>query len=112
VGGSEPAIFPAIDHAGKHPRRPPFLVDIFRLQELLQQADLIVGIEHGEGGLQIHELGMAAENLDSDGMEGAEPGHAFDRAADQLAHARLHLPRRLVGEGDGEDLRWPCPAEP
>ncbi len=55
---------------------------------------------------------MAAEDLHADGMEGTEPGHALDHAPDQLAHAALHLPRRLVGEGDGEDLRRPRPAEP
>ena len=54
---------------------------------------------------------MAAQDLDADGVEGAEPRHALDHAADQLADALLHLARRLVGEGDGEDLRGPRPAE-
>ena len=48
---------------------------------------------------------MAAENLRADRMEGAEPRHALGSAfADQLRDAVLHLARRLVGEGDGEDL--------
>ena len=54
---------------------------------------------------------MAAHDLDPDGVEGAEPRHAFDHAADQLADAGLHLARRLVGEGDGEDLRGPRPSQ-
>jgi hypothetical protein len=37
-------------------------------------------------------------------MEGAEPLHALDGAADEIADAMLHLARRLVGEGDGKDL--------
>ena len=50
---------------------------------------------------------MAAQDLHADGVEGAEPGHALDHAADDLADAVLHLARRLVGEGDGEDLARP-----
>ena len=41
-------------------------------------------------------------------MERAEPWHALGAAfADQPADAVLHLARRLVGEGDREDLRGP-----
>ena len=100
----EPAILPAIDHGGKQPRRPPLLVDVLGLQKLLHQPDLVVGVEHGERRLQIDELGMTAQDLDADGVEGAEPRHALDHAADQLSDPGLHLPRRLVGEGHGEDL--------
>jgi hypothetical protein len=78
-----------------------------RRQQLLQQAQLVVGVEDGEIGLQADELGVAAQQLDADGMEGAEPGHALHGAADEGADAVLHLARRLVGEGDDEDLRRP-----
>ena len=47
---------------------------------------------------------MAAQDLDADGVERAEPRHALDGAAHQRADALLHLARRLVGEGDGQDL--------
>jgi hypothetical protein len=47
---------------------------------------------------------MPAQDLDADRVERAEPRHAFDSTADQEADAFLHLPRRLVGEGDGEHL--------
>ena len=50
---------------------------------------------------------MAAQDFHADRMEGAEPRHALDHAADDLADAVLHLARRLVGEGDGEDLARP-----
>jgi len=49
----------------------------------------------------------AAQHLGADGMKGAEPLHALDHAADQRADALLHLARRLVGEGDAEDLSRP-----
>ncbi len=50
---------------------------------------------------------MAAQHARADRMEGAEPGHALHRLADQPADPLPHLARRLVGEGDGEDLRRP-----
>ena len=48
---------------------------------------------------------MAAQDLDADRMECAEPRHAFERAADQPADAFAHFARRLVRERHGEDLR-------
>ncbi len=105
--GHEPSVFPAVDHRRQDSRRPAFLVDVLGREQLLQQPDLIVGIEHREGRLEIDEFGMTAQDLDADGVEGAEPGHAFHHAADQLPDAGLHLARRLVGEGDGEDLPGP-----
>jgi hypothetical protein len=59
--------------------RPALVVDAFGLDELLEQADLIVGVENGEIGFQAHQFGMAAQELDADRVEGAEPGHALDR---------------------------------
>ena len=103
----ESAVLPAVDHGREQPCGPALLVDILGLEQLLEQPDLVVGVEHGEGGLEIDELGMPAQDLDPDGVERAEPGHALDHAPDQLGHAALHLARRLVGEGDGEDLVGP-----
>ena len=54
---------------------------------------------------------MAAQDFHADGMEGAEPRHALDHLADDVADAVLHLARRLVGEGDGEDFARPGAAE-
>ena len=45
-----------------------------------------------------------AQDLDADRVERAEPRHALDLAADQVADALLHLARGLVGEGHREDL--------
>ena len=107
----EPAILPAVDRVGEQARRPALFVDILRLQQLLQQADLVVGVENGEAGFQPHQLGMAAQHAHADGVEGAEPRHALHLFADDGADALLHLARGLVGEGDGEDLRRPGEAE-
>ncbi len=102
--GIEAAILPGIDLIGECARWPALVVDVLRLQNLLQQADLIVRIDDRERGLEADKLGMAAQNLGRDRVERAEPGHAFGDDAGEDADPLLHLPRRLVGEGDGEDL--------
>ena len=104
------AVFPAIDQAGQHARRPPFVVDIFGLQQLLEEADLVIDVEHGEVGFQLHQLGMAAQDAPGDRVEGAEPRHAFDRLSEHLGETCLHLTRRLVGEGHRQDLAGARPA--
>src|SRR6266566_3948381 len=43
-------------------------------------------------------------------MKRAEPRHALDDLAEHDAHPDLHLARRLVGEGHGEDLGRPSPS--
>jgi len=102
--GHQPAILPAVDQAGQHARRPALVVDVLGLQQLLQEPDLVVDIEHGEVGFQLHQFGMGAQDPSADGMKGPEPWHAFNGLAQHLAEPQLHLPRRLVGEGDRQDL--------
>ena len=96
---------------GEHAGRPALLVDVLGLEQLLQQPDLVVDVEDGEVGLEADQLGMAAQDLRADRMERAEPRHALDDLPDHGADARLHLARRLVGEGDGEDFRGARAAE-
>ena len=105
--GREPAVLPAVDQHGQHARRPALLVDVLGFEQLLEQPDLVVDVEDGEIGLEPDQLGMAAQDFHADRMEGAEPRHALDHVADDLADAVLHLARRLVGEGDGEDFARP-----
>ena len=104
----QPAVLPAVDRRGELACRPALLVNVVGGDDLLQEADLIVGVEDREVGAQPHHLRMAAQNLHADRMKRAEPRHPFGALfADQLADAQLHLARRLVGEGHGEDLRGP-----
>ena len=105
--GSPAAVLPAVDEAGELARGPALLVEAGGLDELLQDAQLVVGVEDGEVGLKADELGVAAQHARGDGVEGAEPRHALDRAAGQAADALAHFARGLVGEGDGEDLARP-----
>jgi hypothetical protein len=45
------AVLPAIDEGGEIARRPACLVDALGFQDLLDQAQLVIGVEHGEAGL-------------------------------------------------------------
>ena len=109
AGGFEPAVLPAVDEMAQAACRPALVVDVCGLEDLLQQADLIVGIQDRESGLQPHEFGMSAQDLGRDGVECPEPGHTLARRPDERSDALLHLPRRLVGERDRKDLVRPCP---
>ena len=101
--GIDAAILPAIDEIGERSRRPALFVQIFRLQKLLEQTQLVVGVEDGEIRSQAHKLGMHAQDLRADRMERAEPRHAL-LGPGQRADAHPHLARRLVGEGHRQDL--------
>ena len=103
--GAKAAVLPAVDEAGQHAARPALLIEIGRLDDLLQQPDLVIHVENGEVALQADQFGVAAQDPGRDRVERAEPGHALGHIPDQPGDALLHLARRLVGEGDGEDLR-------
>ena len=107
IGGGKPLVLPLIDQPRQAARRKALFVDVRCDDQLLEQAELIVGIEDGEVAVQPHQLGMATQHLRADRVEGAEPRHPLDDVAHHLAHAVPHLARGLVGEGDGQNLRWP-----
>ena len=77
---------------------------------MFEQTDLIVDVEHGEIGFQLHQFGVEAQDASADGVERAEPRHAFDRLAEHLAKPELHLARGLVGESHRQDFLRPRPA--
>ena len=77
AGGIEAAVLPAVDEVREAARRPALVVDVLGLQHLLEQADLVVGVEDGEARLQADQFGVAAQDLGADRVEGAEPGHAL-----------------------------------
>ena len=102
--GGQGAVFPGINHSGQQPRGPAFFVDIGGGDQLLQQAQLVVGVKDGEAGFQPDQFGMAAQDFDAQRMKGAHPGHAFGHLAQHPPDPQLHLARRLVGEGHRQDL--------
>ncbi len=101
--GAEAAILPALDDPQQHARRPAPLVDVLGLQDLLQQANLVVGVEDGKARFEPGGLGVAAQDARGDRMKGAEP-EAVGGAADHRLEALAHLARRLVGEGDRQQF--------
>ena len=110
LSGVRPRSFQRSMTREQRPRRPLLVVDIGGLDELLQQPDLVVGIEDGEVGLQPDQLRMA-------GAAAAPPANGTCRATSPRPAAPMSAPtrvfislRRLVGEGDGEDLRRIGPA--
>ena len=99
--GRETAVFPAFDDTEQGARRPAPIVDIGRRHDLLQQPELVVGVEDCEARRQADRLGVAAQNARGQGMERAEPD-ALGGAADHCLEPLAHLARRLVGKGDGQ----------
>ena len=71
---------------------------------LLEEPQLIVGIENGEIGTQTGKFRVPAQQLGPDGMERAEPGHAFDHCSTSAPTRGFHLARGLVGEGHREEI--------
>ena len=60
-------------------------------------------IVDGEGGVVTEVAGLPAQDADAGGMKGGHP-HVPGRPAYQPLHPLGHLPRRLVGESDGQHL--------
>ena len=81
LAGSPAAVLPAVDQPGELARGPALLVEVGGLDQLLEHAQLVVGVEDREVGLEPDQLGVAAQHPRRDRVEGAEPRHAFDRAA-------------------------------
>jgi hypothetical protein len=103
-------VLPVVDQAGEMARRPALCVDVLSFQELLDQPLLIVDVDDRVVGLQSDKLGVPAQDLGGDRVEGAKPAQALGLAADQVGDARAHLARRLVGEGDRQQLPGAGPA--
>ena len=103
------AVLPPVDHPRQLPRRPAFLVEIRRHDQLFEQAQLVVGIEDGEIGLQADQLGVGPQHSRRDRMEGPQPRHPLDRPARNARDPLLHLARRPVGEGHRQNLARPRP---
>ena len=98
------AVLPAVDDPGQLPRRPAFVVDPGGRHELLEQAQLIVGVQNREVRFQPDKFGMATQQFHADRMECAKPWHAFNSLAQQPPHPFLHLARGLVGESHRKNL--------
>ncbi len=99
-------ILPALDRGHQHPGRPAARIEPGRLDHLLQQALLVVGIQDGEAVFQTNGLRVPPQDADANRMERAEP-HGLCNVTRQRRHPLPHLSRGLVGEGHGQDLARP-----
>ena len=99
----ETPVLPPVDQTRERPRRPSFLVQILGLQDLLEQPQLVVRIEDGEIRPEADKLGMHAQDLGADRMEGAEPRHRLFGAGERR-HPLTHLAGGLVGERDRQNF--------
>ena len=104
LSGVQPLFFQPSIRPERCLGRPPLGVDVGGDDQLLQQPLHVVGVEDGVVRLEPHELGVAAQDLGGDRVEGAQPAQVLGVAADQVGDPLAHLARRLVGEGDGQQL--------
>ena len=87
-------VLPSIDQARERSRRPAFVVQIFRLQKLLEQAQLVVGIENGEIWPQAHELRMHAQDLAP--TEWKVPSHGIACSEPEKTATRWRISRAAL----------------
>ena len=71
--------------------------------DLLEQAELVVGVEDGEAGGQPDQRRVPAQHAGAQRVEGAEP-EPLRRPVEDGADPLAHLARRLVGEGHRQHL--------
>ncbi len=93
----------ALDHHHQRARRPALGVDLLHLHDLLEQPELVVGIQNGELRRQSNMFGVPAQHAGAKRVKRAEP-QPFHRSSQDCANTFAHLTGGLVGEGDGQDL--------
>ena len=72
------------------------------VQQALHQVELVVLVVDGELASEAQRLGLATKQTGAERMEGADP-EPRRVLTEQSSYPLFHLPRRLVGEGDGEN---------
>ena len=91
-----------VDPPGHLARREAAFVEFEVGADALEQAHLVVLVEHLEGLGQAGLLPVQAQQAVRQAVEGADP-HAARAVAQQRLDAAAHLGGGLVGEGDGQD---------
>ncbi len=104
LAGPYPGLLVAVDKARNGTRRKLFIGQLEAFQQAFDHSLLVLGIENLEGRRQAGVTVMDAQKAVAQAMEGADPhGTHIDR--NQRGQAGLHLARRLVGEGHGQNTR-------
>ena len=105
LGVAEP-VLSAGDLALDRPRREALRVDVELVHAALDHPPRVGLVVDREAALVGEPVGVLAEDPRAGRVEGHHPHHPR-RGAGQRPDALLHLPRRLVREGDREDLARP-----
>jgi len=96
-------VFPALDHAHQRLRGPTLGIHMRRFHHLLEDAELVVGIEDREARSEADQGRVPPQHARAERVERAKP-QSLDRLVEDRADPLAHLARRLVGEGDRQDL--------
>ncbi len=73
-------------------------------QQILHEGGRVLLIEDGEARFVAEPFQFPPQDVQSQGVKGRDHRAVALVASQQGRHAGLHLPRRLVGEGDGGDV--------
>ena len=99
--GTQELVLGLADNGSDPFRRETGVVDAGRFDGLLHQLVAVVDVVDGEVAVESEPAGVLAEQARAERVEGADEDAV---AGDELLDAGAHLPRRLVGEGDSEDV--------
>ena len=81
-------------------------VQILLLQNILDDPLGVIGIVNGEILFKPDAVNVPPQDADAGGVEGGGP-HIVGGGAKTGRQPLLQFSRRLIGEGDGDDLPWP-----
>ncbi|MNP17036.1 hypothetical protein D3C76_1094560 [compost metagenome] len=99
---AQPFVFLAVDVPHRLTRRPLLLVEIHRLDQALEQTQLVFAVEDLEILRQIRVHVVRTQQAVRQPVESAHP-HAALTGAHQLRDTVAHFRRRFVGEGHRHD---------
>ena len=98
-----PRILPRRDAREDPPRGVELLREVESPKRFAHRRHLIVLVVDDEARGEADGRRLATQDAHAEGVEGRDPARERSPAQEGLG-ARLHLPRRLVGEGDGQHL--------
>ena len=102
---TQPFVLLGVDEPLNFLRHPAAVVDFEILEQALDQAQLIVGIDDLEVLRQFRFLPMASQQPMRQAVKRTDPQVA-DRHAEQRLDTAAHLGSCLIGERDGKQALW------
>ncbi len=103
--GRDQLVFSLRDGTNDRPLLELFGINIHAAADLPDEGLLVVAVIDGKPGIHSHRIDVAAQNPHAHGMERGDPD-ALRAKADEVIHALTHLPGRLIGKGNRQDIPW------